>query len=71
MLGAWVDTARQAHVCVPGCTVEESFAGRPEWQLACYRVVAGRLRDVAAVHEDADVDEELLGWLTEALVSCG
>lgn len=117
-------------MCVPGCTVEESFAGRPEWQLACYRVVVGRLRDVGAVHEDAvgvgvflkaerkfaelrpkarslqvwfalrrrmrgervaralpvggglvwhvvhvrepaDVDEELLGWLTEALVSCG
>jgi hypothetical protein len=43
----------QSHVCVPGCTVDDSFAGRPDWQRAAYDAVLAHLRDQGPVHEDA------------------
>lgn len=45
--------ARQSHVCVPGCTVEESFAGRPPVQRDIYEAVIAYLRTLGPVHEDA------------------
>lgn len=43
---------RQAHVCVPGNTVEKSFAKRPE-QREIYDAVIEHLRELGPVHEDA------------------
>ncbi|GAA3699004.1 DUF5655 domain-containing protein [Nonomuraea antimicrobica] len=41
---------RQSHVCVPGCTVEETFAPYPP----VYREIYDRLLDgLGPVHEDA------------------
>ncbi|MEV0618629.1 DUF5655 domain-containing protein [Nonomuraea sp. NPDC050404] len=41
---------RQSHVCVPGCTVEETFAPHPP----VYREIYDRLLDgLGPVHEDA------------------
>ncbi len=45
--------ARQGHTCVPGCTVDETFAGKPPWQRAVYDAVVGHLRELGDVHEDA------------------
>jgi hypothetical protein len=45
--------ARQAHTCVPGCSVEESFAGRPAGQRAVYEAVVAHLESVGPVHVDA------------------
>lgn len=45
--------AHQSHVCVPGCTVDESFAGRPPVQRAIYDAVITYLRTIGPVHEDA------------------
>lgn len=45
--------ANQAHVCVPGCTVDDSFTGRPPWQRAAYDAVLASLRAQGPVHEDA------------------
>ncbi|MFC5835198.1 DUF5655 domain-containing protein [Nonomuraea insulae] len=42
--------ARQSHVCVPGCTVEETFAPHPP----LYREIYDRLLEgMGPVHEDA------------------
>lgn len=43
----------QSHVCIPGCTVEETFAGRPEYQLESYERIAEHLRTLGPLHEDA------------------
>jgi hypothetical protein len=43
---------RQAHTCVPGCSVEESFAGRPAGQRAVYDAVVAHLESVGPVHVD-------------------
>ncbi|MGH3432484.1 MAG: DUF5655 domain-containing protein [Thermocrispum sp.] len=46
------DRPNVAHVCVPGCTVEETFARRPE-QLPTYHAVLDCVRELGPVHEDA------------------
>ena len=45
--------ARQGHTCVPGCTVDETFADKAPWQRAVYDAVVGHLRTLGDVHEDA------------------
>jgi Domain of unknown function (DUF5655) len=45
--------ANQAHVCVPGNTVERTFAGRPPVQREIYDAIIGHLRSLGPVHEDA------------------
>jgi hypothetical protein len=45
--------ARQSHTCLPGCTVEESFAGRPPWQREIYDAILDHLASLGPVHEDA------------------
>jgi hypothetical protein len=45
--------ARQSHVCVPGCTVDATFAGRPATQRAAYDAILAHVRDEGTVHEDA------------------
>ncbi|GAA3273031.1 hypothetical protein Dvina_46840 [Dactylosporangium vinaceum] len=47
------DRARQGHVCVPGGTVDETFAGRPGYQRAAYDAIIGLLEALGPVHEDA------------------
>lgn len=41
-----------SHVCIPGCTVEDTFAGRPE-QRPIYDAVVAHVRSLGPVHEDA------------------
>jgi predicted transport protein len=44
---------RQSHICVPGCTVEESFAPWPaEWR-EIYDLLVEHLATLGPVHEDA------------------
>jgi DNA-binding response OmpR family regulator len=45
--------ANQAHVCVPGNTVERTFAGRPPVQREIYASIIAYLRSLGPVHEDA------------------
>lgn len=45
--------ARQSHVCVPGCTVEECFAPWPESYREIYERLAGHLATLGPVHADA------------------
>jgi hypothetical protein len=45
--------AHQAHVCVPGGTVDESFDGRPPVQRDIYDELLAHLRESGPVHEDA------------------
>jgi len=45
--------ANQSHVCVPGNTVDESFAGRPPVQREIYEAIIGYLRTLGPVHVDA------------------
>jgi hypothetical protein len=45
--------ANQSHTCVPGGTVEESFAGRPDYQAEAYRRIMAHLATVGPVHVDA------------------
>lgn len=47
------DRARQAHVCAPGVEVGDVFSGRPAWQLQAYEALAGPLRRLGDLHEDA------------------
>jgi hypothetical protein len=47
------DKARQGHVCVPGGTVDETFAGRPDYQRAAYDAIIGLLAPLGPIHEDA------------------
>lgn len=44
---------RQSHFCVPGCTVDETFRGRPGEQRAAYEAVMAYLRGLGPVHDDA------------------
>lgn len=44
---------RQGHTCVPGCTVDAVFAGRPPFTRAIYDVIMAHLRPLGTVHEDA------------------
>jgi hypothetical protein len=45
--------ANQSHVCVPGNTVDETFAGRPPVQRDIYEAIIGYLRTLGPVHVDA------------------
>ena len=45
--------ARQGHTCVPGCTVNETFAGHSPAQRAVYDAIIGHVRSLGPVHEDA------------------
>jgi hypothetical protein len=45
--------ARQSHVCAPGCTVEETFAGRPPYQREIYDALLSYLRSLGPVHADS------------------
>jgi hypothetical protein len=45
--------ANQAHLCVPGNTVERTFAARPPVQREIYDAIVGHLRTLGPVHEDA------------------
>ena len=47
------DRVHQAHVCVPGGSVDECFAGRPPVQRTIYRALIDHLRSLGPVHEDA------------------
>ena len=45
--------ARQSHVCVPGNTVDETFAGRPAPQREVYEAIVTYLRGLGPLHVDA------------------
>jgi hypothetical protein len=45
--------AHQGHVCVPGGTVDEAFAGRPAYQRAVYDLLEAHLSTLGPVHVDA------------------
>jgi hypothetical protein len=45
--------ANQAHVCVPGNTVDRTFSGRQPVQREIYGVIIEHLRTLGPVHEDA------------------
>jgi hypothetical protein len=45
--------ARQSHTCVPGGTVDDTFASHPPAQRAIYDAIIGYLRSLGPVHEDA------------------
>jgi hypothetical protein len=45
--------AHQSHVCVPGGTVDETFAGRPAYQRATYDEIAAHLGTLGPLHVDA------------------
>ena len=45
--------ARQSHTCVPGVTVDASFAGRPPAQRAIYDEIIAHVASLGPVHEDA------------------
>jgi hypothetical protein len=57
--------SRQSHVCVPGCTVDDTFAGRPAGQREAY----DRTVQQVVLRGPQDVDDVVLGWLTEAYLS--
>jgi uncharacterized protein DUF5655 len=45
--------AHQSHVCVPGNTVDETFAGRPAGQRDIYETIVGYLNTLGPLHIDA------------------
>lgn len=45
--------ARQSHTCVPGCTVDATFANRPPWMREVYDALLDHLTTLGPVHEDA------------------
>lgn len=45
--------AHQGHTCVPGCTVDETFAGHSAGQRAVYDAILAHLESLGPVHEDA------------------
>jgi hypothetical protein len=45
--------AHQAHICVPGQTVDDSFAGPAVRWRPIYDAIAAHLRGLGPVHEDA------------------
>ena len=48
--------SRQSHTCLPGGSVDESFAGRPPVQREIYDVITGHLATLGPVHADARID---------------
>ena len=61
MTGRWMcprcerefDRARQAHTCVPGNTVAETFSGARAWQRAICDAVIAYVETLGPVHVDA------------------
>jgi hypothetical protein len=47
------ERAHQAHVCAPGCTVDETFAGRAPVQREIYDALIAHLTTLGPVHVDA------------------
>ena len=45
--------ANQAHTCLPGCTVDDTFAGYPPELRAVYDAILAHLLTLGPVHEDA------------------
>jgi hypothetical protein len=45
--------ARQGHTCIPGCTVDAAFAGRPDRLRDVYDAILAHLDSLGPVHEDA------------------
>ena len=45
--------AHQSHFCIPGCTVDETFAGRPGYQRAAYDLIAAHLEALGPLYVDA------------------
>jgi hypothetical protein len=43
----------QAHVCAPGGTVDETFAGRPAAQRDAYEAIVAHVESLGRVHVDA------------------
>ena len=43
----------QAHTCVPGCSVEDTFARSPPGQRQAYDTIIAHLESLGPVHEDA------------------
>jgi Domain of unknown function (DUF5655) len=46
-------SANQAHVCVPGITLDQLLARHPRWVREIYDAVIAHLRTIGPVHEDA------------------
>lgn len=46
------DRPHRAHTCVPGSTVDETFAGRPAGQRAAYEEVLGFVGSLGEVYAD-------------------
>lgn len=46
-------SANQAHVCVPGISVDDLLARHPRWVSEIYRAVIEHLSNLGPVHEDA------------------
>jgi len=46
-------SANQSHTCIPGCTVDATFAGRPPALRAVYDAILAHLHTLGPVHEDA------------------
>jgi hypothetical protein len=46
-------SANQAHVCMPGITVNDLLARHPDWVTEIYRLVIEHLSSLGPVHEDA------------------
>ncbi|MGZ4619147.1 MAG: DUF5655 domain-containing protein [Frankiaceae bacterium] len=42
----------QAHTCVPGCTVDDTFANSPPGQRRAYDTIMAYLQTLGPVHED-------------------
>jgi hypothetical protein len=47
------DRARQAHTCVPGNSVADTFAGSRAWQRPIYDAVIAHVESLGPVHVDA------------------
>jgi Domain of unknown function (DUF5655) len=45
--------ANQAHVCVPGITVNDLLARHPRWVSEIYQAIIDHLNSLGSVHEDA------------------
>lgn len=43
----------QSHFCSPGCTLEETFAGRPAYQRSAYDALVRHLETLGPLHVDA------------------
>jgi hypothetical protein len=46
-------SVNQAHVCVPGITVDDLLGRRPRWVSEIYGAVIEHLRSLGPIHEDA------------------